>query len=92
MTLQKKAFEMAAFGKLLGTFNATSEERKTFLQGCSILLDLDWPSNYIDAKKCQRAIEGLVPRYENITSQFEYEARWYPESHSLGRATVSPDG
>ena len=77
MDAKKKAVEMGNLAKLCNILKASEQERKQILKGGSILLDLDWPSNYIIGRKiCQRAIKGLVPRYEGFSSVADYEKRW----------------
>jgi hypothetical protein len=72
MITEEKAVEMGH----------SEQERKERLEGGSILLDLDWPSNYIvGTKMCQRAMQGLVPRYDGLSSLADYEKRWWSEDH-----------
>jgi hypothetical protein len=81
MNTEQKASELTAFGKMLDFMLLTNEERKASLAGCSILLDLDWPSKNIDMKKCERANQDLVPRYERSSSLADYKKRWWSEDH-----------
>jgi hypothetical protein len=81
MNTEQKASELTAFGKILDIMSVTYEERKASLDGCSILLDLNWPSNYIDVKKCKWTNQGLVPQYEGFSSLADYEKRWWSEDH-----------
>ena len=82
MNLNEKTVKMGHLAKLCEVLRASEQERKERLEGCSILLDLDWPSNYIvGTKMCQRAMQGLVPRYEGLSSLADYEKRWWSEDH-----------
>ena len=81
MDAKEKAVEMGSLTKGWDLLPRSGEERKELLDGASILLDLDWPSNYIDVKKCKRANQGLVPRYEGFSSLADYVKRWWSEDH-----------
>jgi hypothetical protein len=77
MNPEQKELEMGYLMRLCGVLRASEVERKQILKGGSILLDLDWTSNYIFGRTiCQRAIQGLVPRYEGPWSRTDYEKRW----------------
>jgi len=77
MNAEEKAVEIGHLKNLCKVLNASVEEREQILKGGSILLNLDWPSNYIfDRTICQRAILGLVPRYKGPSSRIDYEKRW----------------
>jgi hypothetical protein len=82
MTAKEKAAVISNLATLCDVLKVSEQERKEMLQGGSILLDLDWPSNYIVGTKiCRRAIQGLVPRYEGYSSLTDYEKRWWSEDH-----------
>ena len=82
MNAKEKAVEIGHLKKLCKVLNASVEEREEILKGGTILLNLNWPSNYIFGRKiCQRAIQGLVPRYEGLSSLADYEKRWWSEDH-----------
>jgi hypothetical protein len=81
MNLKEKAAVITSLAKGWDVFPRSQEERKELLDGASILLDLDWPSNYIDVKKCRRANQGLVPRYDGLSSLADYVKRWWSEDH-----------
>jgi hypothetical protein len=82
MNPEEKAVEIGHLKKLCKVLNASVEEREEILKGGTILLNLNWPSNYIFGRKiCQRAIQGLVPRYEGLSSLADYEKRWWSEDH-----------
>ena len=82
MNLNEKTVKMGHLAKRCEVLRASEQERKERLEGCSILLDLDWPSNYIvGTKMCQRAMQGLVPRYEGLSSLADYEKRWWSVDH-----------
>jgi hypothetical protein len=76
---EDKSEVLAAVAKFLDLVKATPEERAVMLEGNEILLDLGWPSNYINWKMCERARQGLVPRYEGFQSWNDYRVRWWKE-------------
>jgi len=81
MNLKEKAAVISSLALRCDLLQYSEQKRKEVLEGGSILLDLDWPSNYIDVKKCERANQGLVPRYEGFSSLADYEKRWWSEDH-----------
>jgi hypothetical protein len=73
--------QLAAFAQILDLGKCSADERPVLLRGMSILLDLDWPSNYIDAPMCQRAAAGSVPQYEGYFSLLDYKKQWWAEDN-----------
>jgi hypothetical protein len=83
MNLKEKAAVISSLALRSDLLKYSAQERKEMLEGGSILMDLDWPSNYIVGLKiCRRAIQGLVPRYEDYQSFRDYENRWRSEDQN----------
>jgi hypothetical protein len=78
---EDKAKQLAAYAQMLDLVRSSADERAILLRGASALLDLDWPSNYIDAPMCQRAVAGSVPRYEGYFSFLDYKKQWWAEDN-----------
>ncbi len=55
------------------------EERIVWVKGHGLLFDLDWPSNHINYKMCERAMQELVPQYEGHQSWRDYQRQWAAE-------------
>jgi hypothetical protein len=82
MDVKEKAAVLESLATRCDLLQYSEQERKEMLGGGSILLDLDWPSNYIiGTKMYQRAMQGLVPRYEGFSSLADYEKRWWSEDN-----------
>lgn len=43
----------------------SQEEKDFFIRGTHIMFDLGWPVGPVDKTTCERAIAGLLPKYEN---------------------------
>jgi hypothetical protein len=59
----------------------TDDEKAEYIEGAAILLDLGWPLNF-DYRMAQRAIAGLVPKYEGFHSFLAYQAHWAREDQA----------
>jgi hypothetical protein len=70
---------IADFEQFLTTQPSAKQERSVLREGYTTLLQLGWPTSYIDWKMCERACEGQVPRYQGIGSWAEYKKRWANE-------------
>jgi hypothetical protein len=79
MDAKEKTKQLTAWAKTLDVAMVRGTEREELLRGFSALLDLGWPSNYIDAKMCSRANEGLVPPYVGHFTLLDYQKRWRSE-------------
>jgi hypothetical protein len=60
----------------------TAEEQAKFIEGVPILCGLGWPAEIINYTMAQRAIDGLVPKYEDVTSLYAYRATWAKEDNA----------
>jgi hypothetical protein len=78
---EDKVKQLAGYAGILDIAGVKGDEKTTQLKGAAILLDLDWPSNYIDAPMCRRAVVGLIPRYEGYMSLLDYRKQWWAEDN-----------
>jgi len=59
----------------------SADEKQEFIKGATILLDSGWPPNF-DYPMAQRAIAGLVPKYEGWPTFFAYKTKWAEEDNA----------
>jgi hypothetical protein len=74
--------EIERLKKSLSNVTYMSEvEKAEYIKGATILLDLGWPPNF-DYPMIQRAIAGLVPKYEGWPTFFAYKVQWAKEDNA----------
>jgi hypothetical protein len=67
------------FELFLNVVPIARQDRSVLRDGYATLLELGWPTSYIDWKMCERACAGLVPRYTGAASWADYKKRWASE-------------
>ena len=70
---------IADFELFLTLVPIARQKRSVLREGYATLLELGWPTSYIDWKMCERACAGLVPRYKGSESRARYKERWARE-------------
>jgi hypothetical protein len=52
----------------------SQEEKDFFIKGALIMFDLGWPVGPMNVTTCERAIAGLLPKYESYATLLEEQA------------------
>jgi hypothetical protein len=76
---------IADFEQFLTLMPIARQERSVLREGYVTLLQLGWPTSYIDWRMCERACEGLVPRYAGEESWARYKKQWAHEDFKRRR-------
>ena len=76
---EDKNAQLEAYAKILELVQEPLENRPAILQAASDLMDLGWPSNWIDGQMIRRHQKGLVPPYTGHQSYSTYKTRWFAE-------------
>jgi hypothetical protein len=64
------------FELLMKLIPIEQRERTALRDGYASLLQLGWPTSYINWKMCERANANLVPPYRGIASWVQYKETW----------------
>jgi len=72
------------FELLLRAIPIEQKDRSMLRSGYAMLLELGWPTHYINWKMCERACADLVPPYKGTTSWIAYREAWASEDIRRG--------
>ena len=84
--LEDKQKQLAAYDKMMELLSIPASERPKYREGAAQLMDLGWPSNYIDFGMIDRYYRGLVPKYEGFLSFTAYQMMLRNEEAAQAKA------
>ena len=79
LKIELQRLTIADFERFLTLVPIARERRSLLREGYAALLELGWPTSYIDWKMCERACAGLVSRYKGGESWARYKEQWAGE-------------
>ena len=83
---EDKQKQLAAYDKMMELLSIPIPERPKYREGASQLMDLGWPTNYIDFGMIDRYYRGLVPKYEGFLSFTAYQRLLREEEATKAKA------
>jgi hypothetical protein len=70
---EDKQKQLAAYDNMMELLSIPASERPRYREGAAQLIDLGWPTNYIDFGMIDRYYLGFVPKYEGFLSFTAYQ-------------------
>jgi hypothetical protein len=83
---EDKEEQLAAYDKIMELAAIPVADRPKYRAGAEQLMDLGWPTNYIDFGMIDRYYRGLVPRYEGYQSFTAYRLLVQEEEAAQAKA------
>jgi len=70
--LEDPQVQLDALDEMMNLLDVSAESRPRYREGMAQLMELGWPSNYIDFGMINRYLLGLVPKYDGPWSYTDY--------------------
>ena len=83
---EDKQKQLAAYDNMMELLSIPASERPRYREGAAQLMDLGWPTNYIDFGMIDRYYLGLVPKYEGFLSFTAYQRLLREEEAAKAKA------